>query len=139
MILRKTALAIPLLFTVLSASAQQQKVINYVIVDGGKYKGEFIGNGRYSDITVFSFHPVKIITTGDNAAEETEIGASDQEAQPEQAPAQEAAPAAAPALPGALLHLLAMLIDAGEKMDLTACCNNKLIPKVANSVSSGRP
>ena len=40
MILRKTALAILLLFTVLSASAQQQKVINYVIVDGGKYKGE---------------------------------------------------------------------------------------------------
>lgn len=32
---------------------------------GGKYKGEFIGNGRYSDITVFSFHPVKIITTGE--------------------------------------------------------------------------
>ena len=32
---------------------------------GGKYKGEAIGNGRYSDITVFSFHPVKIITTGE--------------------------------------------------------------------------
>lgn len=32
---------------------------------GGKYKGEPIGNGRYSDITVFSFHPVKIITTGE--------------------------------------------------------------------------
>lgn len=32
---------------------------------GGKYKGEFIGNGRYSDITVFSFHPVKIITTAE--------------------------------------------------------------------------
>ena len=32
---------------------------------GGKYKGEFIGNCRYSDITVFSFHPVKIITTGE--------------------------------------------------------------------------
>ena len=30
---------------------------------GGKYKGQFIGNGFYSDITVFSFHPVKIITT----------------------------------------------------------------------------
>lgn len=30
---------------------------------GGKYQGEFIGNCRYSDITVFSFHPVKIITT----------------------------------------------------------------------------
>jgi UDP-4-amino-4,6-dideoxy-N-acetyl-beta-L-altrosamine transaminase len=32
---------------------------------GGKYKGECIGNGRYSDITVFSFHPVKIITTAE--------------------------------------------------------------------------
>lgn len=32
---------------------------------GGKYKGDPIGNGRYSDITVFSFHPVKIITTGE--------------------------------------------------------------------------
>jgi len=32
---------------------------------GGKYKGEFIGSGRFSDITVFSFHPVKIITTAE--------------------------------------------------------------------------
>jgi UDP-4-amino-4,6-dideoxy-N-acetyl-beta-L-altrosamine transaminase len=32
---------------------------------GGKYKDEPIGNSRYSDITVFSFHPVKIITTGE--------------------------------------------------------------------------
>jgi len=32
---------------------------------GGKYKNEPIGNCRYSDITVFSFHPVKIITTGE--------------------------------------------------------------------------
>ena len=32
---------------------------------GGKYKNEAIGNFRYSDITVFSFHPVKIITTGE--------------------------------------------------------------------------
>lgn len=32
---------------------------------GGKYRGESIGNCRYSDITVFSFHPVKIITTGE--------------------------------------------------------------------------
>lgn len=30
---------------------------------GGKYLDEPIGNCRYSDITVFSFHPVKIITT----------------------------------------------------------------------------
>jgi UDP-4-amino-4,6-dideoxy-N-acetyl-beta-L-altrosamine transaminase len=32
---------------------------------GGKYKNEAIGNCRYSDITVFSFHPVKIITSGE--------------------------------------------------------------------------
>jgi UDP-4-amino-4,6-dideoxy-N-acetyl-beta-L-altrosamine transaminase len=32
---------------------------------GGKYRGMPIGNCRYSDITVFSFHPVKIITTAE--------------------------------------------------------------------------
>ena len=35
---------------------------------GGRYQGEPIGNGRYSDITVFSFHPVKIVTTGEGGA-----------------------------------------------------------------------
>lgn len=32
---------------------------------GSRYKGEPVGSGRYSDVTVFSFHPVKIITTGE--------------------------------------------------------------------------
>jgi len=32
---------------------------------GGRYMNESIGSCRYSDITVFSFHPVKIITTGE--------------------------------------------------------------------------
>lgn len=32
---------------------------------GGKYRDEPIGNCRYSDITIFSFHPVKIITTAE--------------------------------------------------------------------------
>ena len=32
---------------------------------GGKYRGEPIGNCRYSDVTVFSFHPVKVITTAE--------------------------------------------------------------------------
>ena len=32
---------------------------------GGKYRGDYIGNCRYSDITIFSFHPVKIITTAE--------------------------------------------------------------------------
>jgi UDP-4-amino-4,6-dideoxy-N-acetyl-beta-L-altrosamine transaminase len=51
-------------------SALSQKYGFKIIEDashaiGGKYKGEFIGNGRYSDISVFSFHPVKIITTAE--------------------------------------------------------------------------
>jgi UDP-4-amino-4,6-dideoxy-N-acetyl-beta-L-altrosamine transaminase len=32
---------------------------------GGKYLGDPVGNCRYSDITVFSFHPVKIITSAE--------------------------------------------------------------------------
>lgn len=32
---------------------------------GATYKGEPVGSGRYSDITIFSFHPVKIITTAE--------------------------------------------------------------------------
>jgi len=32
---------------------------------GAKYLGEPVGNGRFGDITVFSFHPVKIITSGE--------------------------------------------------------------------------
>lgn len=32
---------------------------------GGSYQGGKIGNCQFSDITVFSFHPVKIITTGE--------------------------------------------------------------------------
>ena len=35
---------------------------------GGKYQGSPIGNGKYSDITVFSFHPVKIVTTAEGGA-----------------------------------------------------------------------
>ena len=35
---------------------------------GGDADNEKIGCGRYSDITVFSFHPVKIITTGEGGA-----------------------------------------------------------------------
>ncbi|RLQ22221.1 UDP-4-amino-4,6-dideoxy-N-acetyl-beta-L-altrosamine transaminase [Seongchinamella sediminis] len=32
---------------------------------GASYRGEPVGCGRFSDITVFSFHPVKIITTAE--------------------------------------------------------------------------
>ena len=32
---------------------------------GATYQGDAVGCGRFSDLTVFSFHPVKIITTGE--------------------------------------------------------------------------
>lgn len=38
---------------------------------GGRYKGAPIGNCKYSDITVFSFHPVKIITTAEGGVATT--------------------------------------------------------------------
>jgi dTDP-4-amino-4,6-dideoxygalactose transaminase len=38
---------------------------------GARYRGELIGNCKYSDITVFSFHPVKIITTAEGGAATT--------------------------------------------------------------------
>jgi len=38
---------------------------------GGRYRSEPVGNCRYSAITVFSFHPVKIITTGEGGLAST--------------------------------------------------------------------
>jgi len=35
---------------------------------GAKYKKTLVGSCKYSDLTVFSFHPVKIITTGEGGA-----------------------------------------------------------------------
>ncbi len=35
---------------------------------GGTYKGLMVGNCKYSIATVFSFHPVKILTTGEGGA-----------------------------------------------------------------------
>jgi len=32
---------------------------------GAAWRGERVGSGRWADITVFSFHPVKILTTGE--------------------------------------------------------------------------
>ena len=48
----------------------------YIIEDashalGGKYKDSFIGSCKYSDLAVFSFHPVKMITTGEGGAVST--------------------------------------------------------------------
>ncbi len=54
--------------------SQLAKKYNILIIEdashaiGGKYKGLPIGSCTYSDITVFSFHPVKIITTGEGGA-----------------------------------------------------------------------
>ena len=41
---------------------------------GASYKGGQVGNCEYSDITVFSFHPVKIITTGEGGMAMTNDG-----------------------------------------------------------------
>ncbi|MDI6723952.1 MAG: UDP-4-amino-4,6-dideoxy-N-acetyl-beta-L-altrosamine transaminase [Methanobacterium sp.] len=35
---------------------------------GAKYDGEKIGNSKYSEMSIFSFHPVKHITTGEGGA-----------------------------------------------------------------------
>jgi UDP-4-amino-4,6-dideoxy-N-acetyl-beta-L-altrosamine transaminase len=35
---------------------------------GAEYKGEKIGSCHFSDMTVFSFHPIKLITTGEGGA-----------------------------------------------------------------------
>lgn len=43
----------------------------FVLIDdashalGATYRGDSLGSGRFADFTVFSFHPVKIITTGE--------------------------------------------------------------------------
>lgn len=47
------------------------KQFGFIIIEdashaiGGSYKGSKVGSCNYSDMTVFSFHPVKIITTGE--------------------------------------------------------------------------
>ena len=35
---------------------------------GGEYQGKKVGNCEYSDMAIFSFHPVKMITTGEGGA-----------------------------------------------------------------------
>ena len=50
------------------------KEFNFKIIEdashafGARYKNNIIGNCKWSDITVFSFHPVKIITTAEGGA-----------------------------------------------------------------------
>tara|TARA_Y200000002_G_scaffold373144_1_gene371818 strand:- start:13390 stop:14550 length:1161 start_codon:yes stop_codon:yes gene_type:complete len=47
------------------------KIYNFKIIEdashalGGLYKNKKIGNCKYSDVCIFSFHPVKMITTGE--------------------------------------------------------------------------
>ena len=41
---------------------------------GGSYRSEPVGNCRFSDIAVFSFHPVKIVTTGEGGMAMTNDG-----------------------------------------------------------------
>ncbi|HDY7615887.1 TPA: UDP-4-amino-4,6-dideoxy-N-acetyl-beta-L-altrosamine transaminase [Vibrio vulnificus] len=54
--------------------AKLAKQYNFKVIEdashaiGGKYQGLPIGNCEYSDITVFSFHPVKIVTTAEGGA-----------------------------------------------------------------------
>jgi UDP-4-amino-4,6-dideoxy-N-acetyl-beta-L-altrosamine transaminase len=45
---------------------------------GGRYQGAPIGSCRYSDITIFSFHPVKIITTAEGGMAVTNDAKLDQ-------------------------------------------------------------
>ncbi len=78
-ITNKTKLLIPVHFAGLSCemdkiSAIAKKNNLHVIEDaahaiGSQYAdGSYVGNCKYSDMTVFSFHPVKTITTGEGGA-----------------------------------------------------------------------
>lgn len=54
------------------------KQYNFSIIEdashaiGGKYKNNAIGSCKYSDITIFSFHPVKIMTTAEGGVATTD-------------------------------------------------------------------
>jgi len=74
-----TALIIPVHFAGQPCDMQKIKKIaeehNLFIIEdaahaiGSKYKdGTVVGNCKYSDLTIFSFHPVKTITTGEGGA-----------------------------------------------------------------------
>ncbi len=78
LIIKKTKAIVPVHFAGqpcemenINKIAQKHKLM--VIEDGchalgAKYKKNKIGNCKYSDMTVFSFHPVKPITTGEGGA-----------------------------------------------------------------------
>jgi dTDP-4-amino-4,6-dideoxygalactose transaminase len=58
----------------MAAIAKLAKEYDFKVIEdashaiGGRYKDQPIGNCEYSDITVFSFHPVKIVTTAEGGA-----------------------------------------------------------------------
>jgi len=74
-ITKKTKIIIPVHYTGLPCDLEKIKKItdkyNLVLIEdachalGAKYKDSKIGDCKYSDMTIFSFHPVKHITTGE--------------------------------------------------------------------------
>jgi len=55
----------------MAAIAELSRVYGFRVIEdashaiGGKYRHDWVGACRFSDVTVFSFHPVKIVTTGE--------------------------------------------------------------------------
>lgn len=72
---KKPKIVMPVSFTGKSCNMEKIRDLSFeygfsVIEDashaiGGNYLGHPIGSNKFSDITIFSFHPVKIITTGE--------------------------------------------------------------------------
>ena len=56
-----------------------KKKYNFKIIEdashalGARFKNNKIGNCKFSELTVFSFHPVKMITTGEGGAVTTNL------------------------------------------------------------------
>jgi UDP-4-amino-4,6-dideoxy-N-acetyl-beta-L-altrosamine transaminase len=74
-ITEKTKIIIPIDYSGLPCNMEEihriSKKHNLLIIKdschalGAKYNGMKIGNGKYSDMNIFSFHPVKHVTTGE--------------------------------------------------------------------------
>ncbi len=74
-ITKETKIIIPVHYSGLPCNMEKIKAIadkhNQIVIEdachalGGEYKGSRIGDCRYSDMAIFSFHPVKHITTGE--------------------------------------------------------------------------
>ena len=68
----------------MAAIKKLSKDYNFKIIEdashatGGQYQGKPVGCCEYSDITVFSFHPVKIVTSGEGGAALTNSAELDQ-------------------------------------------------------------